>query len=101
MKHTYIQTYMHNWLLQPFNQDYDLASHTSHVVSANFTHEPRNLYFKIDFEQRIFEKLFVAISFALSVFARNLLRSCPKYIFSYFVLLVMSDLGFKPRPHVY
>ena len=24
--------YIHNWPLQPFSQDYDLASHTTHVV---------------------------------------------------------------------
>ena len=27
-----IHTYIHNWSLQPFSQDYDLASHTTYVV---------------------------------------------------------------------
>ena len=25
-------TYIHNWLIQPFSQDYGLAFHTTHVV---------------------------------------------------------------------
>ena len=29
-------TYTHNWPLQPFSQDYTLASHTTHVVCVNF-----------------------------------------------------------------
>ena len=32
-------TYIHNWSLQPFSQDYDLASHTTYVVCVNFMHE--------------------------------------------------------------
>ena len=28
----YVSTYIHNWPLQPFSQDFDLASHTTHVV---------------------------------------------------------------------
>ena len=27
----YVKTYVHNWPLQPFNQDYDLASHTTYI----------------------------------------------------------------------
>ena len=29
-------TYKHNWPLQPFSQDYELASHITHVVCINF-----------------------------------------------------------------
>ena len=32
-------TYIHNWPLQPFSQDYGLVSHTTHVVCVNFIHE--------------------------------------------------------------
>ena len=31
-KHTYI----HNWSLEPFNQNYDIVSHTTYVVCINF-----------------------------------------------------------------
>ena len=41
----FLYTYTHNWPLQPFNQDYCLASHTSPVVCANFICEWRDLYF--------------------------------------------------------
>ena len=37
-------------------------------------HEWRNLQFKVDSQRQIFEKLFMAILFALRVFTRNLLR---------------------------
>ena len=39
LTHTYITThitYIHNWSLQPFSQDYDLISHTIYVVCVNF-----------------------------------------------------------------
>ena len=52
----------------------DLVSHTTSVVCVNFIHEWRDLQFKVDSEQQIFEKLFMAILFSLRVFARNLLR---------------------------
>ena len=41
----------HNWLLQPFSQDYGLASRTTHVVCFNFLHEWRNLQFNVDPER--------------------------------------------------
>ena len=55
----YVRTlHIHNWLLQPFSQDYSLVSHTTHVVCLNFIREWRDLQFNVDFEQQIFEKLF-------------------------------------------
>ena len=69
-----MHTYIHNWPLQPFSQDYGLASHTIHVVSVNFILEWQDLQFNVDFERAIFEKLFKANLFTLGVFARNLLR---------------------------
>ena len=38
--------------------DYGLASHTIHVVCANFIRVWRDLQFNVDSEQQIFEKLF-------------------------------------------
>ena len=34
-------------ILQPFSQDYDLASHTTYVVCNNFLHKWRVLQFKV------------------------------------------------------
>ena len=42
-----IDTYKHNWSLQPFNQDYGLASHTTYVVCFYLVLEWRNLQFNI------------------------------------------------------
>ena len=53
--------YIHKWPLQPFSQDYGLASHTNHVVSVNFKHDLRDLQIKVDAERQIFEKIFMAI----------------------------------------
>ena len=62
--------YIHNWSIQPVNQDYDLASPNSYVVCVNFTLERRDLW-----------KLFTAVLF----FARNLLRgNCQGNIFYIF-----------------
>ena len=76
---------MHNLLLQPISQDYDLVSHAAHVVVVNFMHENRHLLLTVDFERQIFEKLLMENLFTLGVFARNLLGgSCRRNIFSYF-----------------
>ena len=42
--------YTHNWPLEPYTQDYDLASHTTHVVCDNFIHEWQDPQFKVDSE---------------------------------------------------
>ena len=65
---------IHNWLLQPFSQDYGVVSHTTHIVCFNFIHEWRDLQFNIDNEQQTFKKLFQGRFITLRVFARNLLR---------------------------
>ena len=36
----------------------DLVSHTTYVVSVNFTHKRRDLKFKVDSEQRIYCETF-------------------------------------------
>ena len=43
-----VEHYIHNRSLQPFSQDYDIASHITHVVCFNFICEWRDLQFKLD-----------------------------------------------------
>ena len=70
-KHTYI----HNWPLRPYSQDYALACHTIYVVFVNFIHVWRNIQFKVDSKREVeVEKFFMAILFTPRAFARNLLR---------------------------
>ena len=53
----------------------DLVSHTTYVVCVNFIHKWLDLQFlKSTPNDRFLEKLFMAILFALRVFAGNLLR---------------------------
>ena len=35
----FIDSYIHNWPLQHFSQDYGLAAHIAHVVCVNFIRE--------------------------------------------------------------
>ena len=51
-------TYIHNWSLQPFSQDYDLAFHTTYIVCVNFI---LDLQFKVFSEGQSFKKKFMAI----------------------------------------
>ena len=44
----------HNWSIQPFSEDYNLASHTNYVVCVSFIHKWRGLQFKVDSERQIF-----------------------------------------------
>ena len=80
-------TYILNSSLQSFSQDYDLDSHSTYAVCVHFIHLRRDLQFNVDSEPQIFEKLFMALSFTLRVFARNLPQ---KYFF-----FLMSDIGFE------
>ena len=57
---------MSNWSLQPFSQDYKLASHTIHVQCVNFMHEGRNLKFNVQWQ--IFENFFYCNFYLLSEF---------------------------------
>ena len=47
-----------HWPLQLFNQNYGLSSHTNHVVCVHFISEWLYLQFNVNFERKIFEKLF-------------------------------------------
>ena len=90
--------YIHNWSLQPFSQDYDLVSYT------NFTHEWRYLRFKVDSERQIVWRNFSWQYFIL--FLEFLPEICWEAVVEEIfilihILVLMSDLGFEPRPHVY
>ena len=69
-----LHTYIHNWPLQSFSQDYGLASHTTHAVNVNFIRERRELQFNVDSERQIFENLFHGNFIYSQSFCRNLLR---------------------------
>ena len=40
-----IRTYIRDWLSQPFSKDYNLASHSTHVLCVNFMQGPPNNFF--------------------------------------------------------
>ena len=46
----YIHTYIHNWPLQPFSQDFGLVPHATHFVCVNFIREWQHLQFNVDSE---------------------------------------------------
>ena len=63
--------FIHNWSLQIFNQNYDLAFHTTYAVCVDFIHEYRDL--------QIFDKLFISFLFTLRALVINMPRgSCHK-----------------------
>ena len=74
--------HIHNWSLEHFSQDYDLASDITYGVCVNFIHEWRDLQFKVDFNREVFEKLFTTILFILRVFCqKSAERKSPKKYF--------------------
>ena len=88
--------YIHNWSLQPFSQDYHLVSQTTYVVCFNFIHKWWDPQFKLDSERQIFEKLFMAILFTLTVFAKNLFRESRRkniFIFAFWCLTLGLNSG--------
>ena len=57
---TYVwYTYIHNWSLQPFGQDY-WPSFLNYLccVCVNYIYKWRDLQFKVDFERQIFWETF-------------------------------------------
>ena len=62
-----IKVNIHTQLINtPLKQDYNVTSHTTHVVCANFSLKYQNvqLQYKGDFERQIFKKIFMAILFS-------------------------------------
>ena len=73
-------TYMHNWWLQPFSQDYDLGSHITYVVCVV-------LYAWVSGSIVYNEKFFITIIlFTLRVFARNLPKKYFNMVYEHFFL---------------
>ena len=78
--------HIRNWSLQPFSKNYGRAAHTTLLCALIFCISAGTYSFKVDSVRQIFEKLFIAILFTLSVYARNLLRGGRRRnISSYFV----------------
>ena len=85
-KKTIFTPYMHNWPLQPFSQDYGLASLTIQVVCIDFIREWRDLRFNVDSERQIFEKLFHGrFIYSQSFCQKSAERKSPKKYISYFI----------------
>ena len=83
--------YIHTYIIGHYNPSVrivGLVSHTTYVVCVNFIHKRRDLQFKVDFEQQIFEKLFMAIFiYSQSFCQKSAERKSPKKYFLYFVLI--------------
>ena len=95
--HSRKQTYIYNWSLQPFRQDYGLASHTTHVVCVKFLYVSGGTYSLTSTPNDIFlRNFFMVVLFTLRVFANNLLRgSRRRNIFH--ISFLTTDLGYEPR----
>ena len=91
-KHTFI----HNWSLQPFSQDYwPSFSHHLCIACVNFIHKWRDLQFKADTEWQIFWETFDSnFIYSQNFCQKSAERKSPKKYFSYFIL--MSGLGLEP-----
>ena len=98
---TLCNTYVRNWALQLFSQDYWTSLLTSLMLCVLILYISGGTYsLKVDSERQIFEKLFMAILFTLRVFARKLLRgNRQRNIFHIFVLLKIFDFGFESMHH--
>ena len=55
----------------PYSQDCDQASHTTHVVCVNFKGELRNLQFKVDSERKFLWNFFMTVLFYSQSFCRK------------------------------
>ena len=92
----YVHTYIHNWPLQPFSQDYwPSFSHHLCCVCQFFIHKCLDLQFKVDSKRQIFWETFHSnFIYSQSFSQKSAERKSPKKYFSYFVL--MSGLGLEP-----
>ena len=93
----YIHTYIHNWPLEAFSQDFRIASHTTHLVCFHFIRDWRDLQFNVDSERLAFEKLFHGSLFYIRVFARNLLRGGNRRRNIFHISFLITVLGYKSR----
>ena len=74
------------WSLQPFSQDYELASHTTYVVCINFIHKWRDLQFKSRLRKTDFWEAFHGSCIYSQSFCRKTAagKEVVEEIFSYF-----------------
>ena len=86
--------YLLNAVLRIFGQDYNLASHTTHVVCVNFIREWPDLQFNSTPNDGFLGNIFVAGLFTLRVFARNMMEEIAVEIFFSYLVLI-SDLVYK------
>ena len=75
----------------------DIVSHTTYIVGFNLSGGTYSL--KSTPSDRFFERLFVAILFALRVFARNVLRGSHRGNIFFIFSFLMNILGFEPWPY--
>ena len=84
----YIHTYIHNWPLQPFSQDYGLAL-MLYVSGGTYNLTSTS-------NDKFLGNFFMAGLFTLRVLARNLLRgNRRRNIFH--ISFLTTDLGYEPR----
>ena len=88
-KHTY--TKIHIWLLQPFSQDYDLASRTTNVVCFNFIHKWRDL----KFYKRLRTTDFWEVFHSNFICSQNFCQKSAEQRNIFILPVLMNDLGFE------
>ena len=88
-------SYIHNWPLQHFSQNYGLAFHATHAVCFNFIHKWRSLQFKFFGIARFLKKLFYGKFIYSQEFLPEICwdRAAHEIFFHIFVL--MPDLGYE------
>ena len=80
-------TYIQNWPLQSFSQDYGVASYITHFVCFNFIRKWRDVQFNVNPERQIFVKLFHGrFIYSQSFCHKSAERKSPKKYFSYFII---------------
>ena len=84
---------IHNGPLQPFSQDFGLASHTTHVLCVNIIHKWRDLAFNVESERQKHKKLSMAILFTLNFCQKSAERKSQWNIFH--ISFLMIDLGYE------
>ena len=90
---------IYNWPLQPFSQDYSLASHATHAVWVNFIRVWLDLQINFDSDGEIFEKLFHGRFILLSELLPQIcLQEIAKEIF-FFIFHFDTNSGFTSNKH--
>ena len=80
-----IETFLYVFYLQYFSQDYNLASHTTHVKCVHFTRKRLDL--KLNFEKLFHGKLIYSQRF----YQQSAERKSLKIYFQYFLFIFCFD----------